>query len=113
MGFMNLTFENLVPAKMDPIKAGVAPNLWDKSEFANYTLIFEPRGFEINMVLDVYVEKRIGIPDDFGKNNSCLGVRGTDKLELACKVDRRNHKIHFSDLWESKETKPDVVEIIF
>jgi len=45
----NLTFKNINPIRMNDSLAGVNPNLWDKGEHANYTLIFTPIGFEVNM----------------------------------------------------------------
>jgi hypothetical protein len=68
---------------MDPVKAGVSPNYWEKGRANNYTMTFHPIGFEVNMKLVVLVDRNIGIPDDFGRNNnSCLGIRGTDKYRL-------------------------------
>jgi hypothetical protein len=66
------------------------------------------------MYIEVYLDKRISIPGDFDQNpDSCLGFRGTDRLKLACKADRKAHKITLTDLFESKQIKPDVVEILF
>lgn len=99
---------------MDPNKAGVSPNFWEKGRLANYTLIFYPVNYEINQRLEVYVDRRIGIPEDFGKkNNSCLGVRGTDRFLLKCTVDRDEWKITLTDLFQTREVKPDAVEIVF
>ena len=90
---------------MNESLAGAAPNLWDKLETANYTLTFSPFGYEINMKLEVHVDSRIGFPPDFGKNGSCLGVRGTDRFKLKCELDRKKSVIKFTDLFESKEDK--------
>lgn len=44
-----LQFQNKYASQMDPNKASVLPNLWDKNQRANYTLIFFPVGYETNM----------------------------------------------------------------
>jgi hypothetical protein len=69
IGEINLVFQNKFAAQMDPNKAGVSPNLWDEGQISNYTLIFTPVGYEMNMTLDVYIDRRIGIPGDFGSTN--------------------------------------------
>lgn len=79
---IELTFQNREPAWMDPNKAGVSPNLWDENQAANYTLTFFPVGYEMGMYADVYVNRRIGIPSDFGKNNkSCSKQIGDEHDE--------------------------------
>lgn len=101
---------------MDPNKAGVTPNYWEKGRLANYTMTFYPENYEKNQSLEVYLDRRIGIPEDFNANNdSCVGVRGTvdGLLNLKCKVNRAEHKITLTDLWETREVKPDAVTIIF
>lgn len=109
-----LQFQNKVPSLMDPNKASVLPNLWDKGQRANYTLIFFPVGYETNMQLQVVIDSRITIPPDFGqRNDSCLGMKGTDKLLLQCSVEPLTNTITLKDLFKTKEVKPDQVDIIF
>ena len=55
----SLSFENLYPARISAENATVLPNLWDKGAIANYTLTFEPVGYEINGYLEVFVNEKI------------------------------------------------------
>ena len=109
-----LSFTNSFPGIMNASAAGVSPNYWEKGREATYTMIFSPKHYEINMKVEVWLDKRIGIPADFDKkNNSCLGIRGVDRLLIECIVDRYDHKITLKNLFESRDVQPDEVEIIF
>ena len=66
------------------------------------------------MKLVVWIDKRVGIPQNFDeKNGGCLGIRGVDRLILECKVDRYDNKITLTNLFETRDVQPDEVEIIF
>lgn len=66
------------------------------------------------MWIEIYINKKIIVPDEFSKNpESCLGLKGTDRLTLACEYDRKEHKIKLTNLFESREVKPEKVEIVF
>lgn len=66
------------------------------------------------MYVDVFVNRLIGIPNDFGsKNTSCLGIIGTSKQNLSCSVNRDLHMIRVKDAFDTLEVKPDMVKFIF
>ena len=58
----------------------------------------------------MYFPKKFGSKFDI---NQCLGIRGTDKFRLNCTRSLDNNRmITFNDLFESKDVKPDQVEIL-
>jgi hypothetical protein len=77
---------------------------------ANYTVLFKPVNYEQNMKVVVGLDRRVVIPDNW--NNTCTGVKGTDKIKLACEVDWFNYTITLTDAFASKELIPDTIEFV-
>jgi len=62
------------------------------------------------MKIVVGLDPRVGIPWNW--NSTCVGVTGTDKLQLACEADWTNYTITLTDALASKDVMPDVIEFI-
>jgi hypothetical protein len=106
----DLNLQNTIAGTINPKTASVIPNYWEKGKLANYTIKFVPENFEQNMKIVIGLDKRVVIPDNW--NNTCKGIRGTDKVDLACEVNWYNHTITLTDAVASKDIKPDVIEFV-